>query len=1100
MNTQLPPAQAVIPFPFLPLGATRDVRAQVINNSAWHADLSGEWDFQYHPRVPKERPIWQPNLEKIPVPSHFSLLKPGEWGSPIYTNVVYPIPLVAPAVPVENPTGDHFTTFSLPEAVLADVKAGGELEIILEGAESLAEIWVNDVWVGSSQGSRLRLGFSLTQLVRENILQADFNRLAVRVVQWSAGTYLEDQDQWWLPGIFREIRLEHLPSTGLRDVQVEAKLEPDGTGTLKLLALPMQTEEGKSRLHPVIAKIPALNWEKELSTLLPWPIYSGSAEENSPKLALGLVASIEKVQSWSDEHPHLYDLQISCADHQLRLRIGFRRVEVKDGVVLANGLPLKLRGVNRHEIRAEAGRVFSLEFARSDLELMKAHNVNAIRTSHYPPHPQFIDLCDEMGFWVMDECDLETHGYELVDWQGNPTEDPDWQAAINDRMRRMVARDRNHACIFSWSLGNESHTGINLEAAARIIRQLDSSRLIHYEGDYQANYTDIYARMYPSLENMDAVLKESAGPVASPNHPAAMVTSIQAAQIRRMPYLLVEYVHAMGTGPGGISDYAKRIWEFPRCMGGFVWEWRDHALVDPNRPGQFQYGGDFGENLHDGNFVCDGLVDANSLPSAGIWEWAKQLAPVEVGFIRQVDSTGGVAGIVVRNRHAERNLAGMKLRWRLGLDSKVQEIELGDIPANESWTLDLQNVFADGDDTPNIVEVDGTGVDTSGVAVVIDPFIAGLEPLADLPVVRGEKDRNFGPVGTKVAGGRVIALQALNSMPEILKKQREDKFKKLVVLPQSESAPMPAHLENTNCNTLETGFVVSEDGSKIVNSSFGLELPLDFSVWRAPTDNDNGHNPMEYWEELPNFENLGAGKGRWCASAAERWREAGLDRARMRTVSVQTDPQQTDVLLVQRRIEIPGWSHGLDLDMRFSRVSPLGFGRGIAKEACQLSVEVKPFGTWPLVAPRLGWLWPVPVPEGKVEFCALGPGLSYPDLRGSVWLDNFVAPWWSLQDLTITPQEATNREDLRSLQIDISGRSWGLEVFGAASFGLSAWSDQCLDTSKHHHELPPVKENLWLHVDLAMNGIGSRSCGPDVRPEAQLRNLNRSLEMVIWTS
>lgn len=1057
------PARSVIPSPFLPLGAVKPVRTHVLDNSAWTCDLSGTWDFEFHSRVPDARPQWKQDLEQITVPSHFALVKPGQWGSPIYTNVIYPIAVVPPEVPTDNPTGDHFTTFSLPEQVLADVMQGGELELILEGAESLAEIWVNDVWVGSSQGSRLRLGFSLTELVHNQVLRASDNRLAIRVVQWSAGSYLEDQDQWWLPGLFREVRLEHLPAKGLRDVHVEAILQHDGTGQITVVAFPMPgiAQAVCTNQLQIIAEIPQLEWQGVIDGNSPQ--FTDLTGREPGELAWTLTASLGQVVPWSAETPQLYDLWVKSADHKLHLRVGFRRIEVEAGVVLANGVPLKLRGVNRHEIHARLGRVFDEEFVRNDLMLMKAHNVNAIRTSHYPQHPRFLDLCDELGFWVMDECDLETHGFEIMNWENNPAEDPVWQAAIIDRANRLVARDRNHPSVFSWSLGNESHTGCNLEASAALVRALDSTRIIHYEGDYAGKYTDMHSRMYPSLESMDAVLLNDNGPVASPAHPAGKLEEEAIIHVRTLPYLLVEYVHAMGTGPGGVKEYAKRIWESARCLGGFVWEWRDHGIVDPARPNEFQYGGDFGEILHDGNFVCDGLVDPNSRPSSGLWDWAVEMAPVAISF--------DVTGITITNRHAHRNLAGMHLRWRVGgHTAMVEQMQLDSILPGESWSLPLE-----------------IG-DKPVVAAIIDPEIMGVPAPEGIPVVAGIAAGLLGPVGSQVDGGRVLTVGAVNSFSVVDAFSSDQAFSNQGIVGDS-------------------AFYLAEDGSSLRHTEMPLEFALDFTVWRAPTDNDNGHNPMEYWEEVPTMDNLGAGKGYWCASSADRWRAAGLDRTIMRTIEV--DTKENGATSVWRRLEVPGYSHGLDLKIKFIplAVSQIDIKKFIGnslvasqvRQLCEIQVQVKSFGKWPLVTPRLGWVWQVPAPTRIVEFCGLGPGLSYTDINSAVWLDQFSGPWWGLQESTITPQESSNREGIHSLQIDVEGKIWGITALERASFGISAWSDNCLDKTKHNYELPAVGDTAWLHIDLGMNGIGSRSCGPDVRPEVQLRDLDRKLRLLIWS-
>ncbi len=329
---------------------------------------------------------------------------------------------------------------------------------------------------------------------------------------------------------------------------------------------------------------------------------------------------VERVEAWSAEVPRLYEAVVASAGERVLLQVGFRQVAVEDGLLLVNGHRVQLHGVNRHEFDPDTGRAVSEDVMRRDIELMKAHNVNAVRTSHYPPHPRFLDLCDELGLYVIDECDLETHGFFPLAWRHNPSDDPAWEEAFVDRMRRMVERDKNHASVLMWSLGNESGTGRNLSAMAAWARERDPSRPLHYEHDWSCRDVDVYSRMYASHAEVDAIGRGEEEPLAD----AALD-----ARRRRMPFLLCEYAHAMGNGPGGLADYQALFERHPRCQGGFVWEWIDHGLRDVAR-GFFAYGGDFGEPLHDSNFVADGLLFPDRTPSPGLIELKKVFAPVRI--------------------------------------------------------------------------------------------------------------------------------------------------------------------------------------------------------------------------------------------------------------------------------------------------------------------------------------------------------------------------------------------------------------------------------------------------------------------------------------
>lgn len=687
----------------------------------------------------------------IPVPSHWGLVRT-DVSRPIYTNVNFPFPICPPFAPDQNPTADYWRNFTLPAGGNESAGEGeyftdtnwqqdnGTWVLRVNGIESCAQIWVDGHWVGMTQGSRLVQDFDLSDALGltsglrapqpRNITPAEssVHQILIRVNQYSAGSYIEDQDQWWLPGIFRPLEVFWRPALGITDLRVttdfeplnsEAGVEKTGPGRANALDNPQFAEVSVSgsetpgahreavelaeqagsdnpglgsaqivvetfapqvqiQLFEIDLSLPGqadtLNPQTEISdrqirtatgqTDASNQIAPGAkldlANQTNPsqpgrKQPLSIVslrtsssqgkASFELKQlpvlPWSPGCPKLYRLEVQAlsADgtqvlHQGRLRVGFNRIQIVDGQVQANGRRLVIRGVNRHEVHWVRGRVFDREQARADLLLMKRFNINAIRTSHQPSHPEIYDLCDELGLWVMDECDYETHGFEFhtpngQNWQDNPSDDPRWQAVILDRNRRMVARDFNHPSIFCWSLGNEAGTGQNLAAAAQLIHQLDPSRPVHYEGDRSGEYSDIYSRMYPALEEVDAFFSDS-GPVAHPHHPCGRITPKECQRVRQLPFLMVECLHAMGTGPGGGRELWERVDRNRQHLGGFVWEWRDHALQLEPGSRKLGYGGDFGEALHDGNFVCDGLIDAWSRPSPGLVDFAQVASPLQV--------------------------------------------------------------------------------------------------------------------------------------------------------------------------------------------------------------------------------------------------------------------------------------------------------------------------------------------------------------------------------------------------------------------------------------------------------------------------------------
>ncbi len=375
--------------------------------------------------------------------------------------------------------------------------------------------------------------------------------------------------------------------------------------------------------------------------------------------------------------------------------VGFRTVAIVDGVFTVNGAPVKLRGVNRHEFEPRSGRAVTPEAMLEDVLAMKRHHVNAVRTSHYPPHPHFLDLCDAHGLYVIDENDLETHGFEPLGWHGNPTDDPAWTDVLVDRVTRMVRRDAHHPSIVLWSLGNEAGSGRNLASMAAAIRDLDPSRPLHYEGDWSSAAVDVYSRMYPSFDELEQIVLREEDPLPD---------GALDARRRAMPFVLCEYAHAMGNGPGGLGKHADLVDDHPRMMGAFVWEWKDHGVATqtPDGASFFGYGGDFGEELHDGTFIADGLMLPDRTPSPGLVELAAVYAPLSVRPPRTSTGVGvGVGAEVggaleVRNRYAFRSAAHAVLRWAVVADGDTvldgEADVLGDLAPGEALVLRVEDV------------------------------------------------------------------------------------------------------------------------------------------------------------------------------------------------------------------------------------------------------------------------------------------------------------------------------------------------------------------------------------------------------------------------
>jgi beta-galactosidase len=584
--------------------------------------LDGEWRFRLfpHPDTGVDRAERGDDWDRLAVPGHWQLAEaPHAWpyGVPEYNNVSFPFPVDPPRVPDDNPTGEYRRTFRLP----ADWPEDGRTVLRFEGVDSWFQVALDGEVLATSHGSRLPTEIDLTDRLR-----GGDHLLAVRVTKWSALSYVEDQDQWWLSGIFRSVTLEHRPDAGLDDVRVHADYDhTTGVGTLRVDAATVVGASG-----PVAARVtvPELRIEAEAGEQVRVP-----------------------VEPWSAEQPRLYDVVVATDTETVTLAVGFRRISIEDGVFLVNGRPIKLRGVNRHEFDPLRGRAMTPERMLEDVQLMKRHHINAVRTSHYPPHPHFLDLCDRHGLYVVDENDLETHGFQPGGWVGNPVDDPAWTEVLVDRVTRTVHRDAHHASIVMWSLGNEAGGGRNVAAMADTVRELDPSRPIHYEGDFSSDHVDVYSRMYAHSEEVELIGQGTEPPLERPDVDARR---------RAMPFLQCEYAHAMGNGPGGLADYDAIFDRHPRLLGGFIWEWIDHGLTRADADGNLfsAYGGDFGERFHDGTFIADGLLLPDRTPSPGLRETAAVFAPIRIDA--RPDGS-----LLVRNRYSFRDTSHAELRWTL---------------------------------------------------------------------------------------------------------------------------------------------------------------------------------------------------------------------------------------------------------------------------------------------------------------------------------------------------------------------------------------------------------------------------------------------------
>ena len=564
--------------------------------------LNGTWKFQYFNSIYDiqdsffEKNYDTENFDEIQVPSVWQM---AGYDTHQYTNIRYPFPFDPPYVPQDIPCGAYVHTFDYSR----DEKASRAF-LNFEGVDSCFYVWINGTYVGYSQVSHMTSEFDITDL-----LQDGANTIAVLVMKWCDGSYLEDQDKFRMSGIFRDVYILKRPKQAISDYHI------------------------KTRIEDMLAKV-----EIEMKFYSPLNVKISIEDRNGAVVALGSIAEegkavleIASPELWNTENPYLYKLILETENEVIVDHIALRKIEIKDQVIYLNGQKIKFRGVNRHDSDPVTGFTINTEQITTDLTLMKQHNFNAIRSSHYPNAPFFYEMCDKYGFMVIDEADIEAHGpfmiYRKEDtdynrfkrWNEKIADDPVWEEAIVDRVKLMVERDKNRFCIVMWSMGNESAYGCNFEKALEWTKNFDPDRITQYESARYRNYDetydysnlDVYSRMYPALSEIQEYLDKDGS----------------------KPFLLVEYCHSMGNGPGDFEDYFQMIQDNDKMCGGFVWEWCDHAIAHgtaENGKTIYAYGGDHGEEIHDGNFCMDGLVYPDRTVHTGLLEYKNVYRPARV--------------------------------------------------------------------------------------------------------------------------------------------------------------------------------------------------------------------------------------------------------------------------------------------------------------------------------------------------------------------------------------------------------------------------------------------------------------------------------------
>jgi beta-galactosidase/beta-glucuronidase len=1084
------------------------------DRSPYRRTLNGRWRFQLLP-VPAATPEGfaapaydDREWDAVAVPANWQMQG---YDIPYYTDNQLPFPPDdLPHVPAgDNPTGLYRHRFDIPESW-----AGRRIFLTFHGVDSAFHLWINGAPAGFSKDSRLPAEFEVTGLI-----QPGENLLAARVYRWSDGTYLENQDMWRLSGIYRDVELWSAPPLHIGDVTVRTDF-PDSFSSARLHVELLVCNHHVGAVSSRRIQVQLFDERGVLAA----PVGNVDATLDAGSQAtLTWAGTVDAPRLWSDETPDLYTLVLavdagSGAPEYVRQRVGFRQVNIVDGRLCINGAPTLVKGVNRHEHDPAQGHTVDEASMCRDIELMKRFNLNAVRTSHYPNHPRWYDLCDEYGIYVLDEANVECDG-ALEQLAG----DPAWEAAFLCRVQRMVARDKNHACIIAWSLGNESGLGANHYAAAAWLRRHDPTRPIHYHPAGDDPITDIIAPMYPSVDQLAAVAERP----------------------DTRPVIMCEYAHSMGNGTGNLAEYWAAVDTHARLQGGFVWDWVDQGFrrVTPEGKIWWAYGGDFGDEPNDGNFCLNGLVAPDRTPHPALWEYKKLLEPVRVEAVNLAQGQ-----LRVHNRYHRCSLAHLELDWRLEVDGLPCQAgtlpPLATLPGKHD---EIRIPFA-ADRLPDGREFWLTLRFCHAAATPWAP--AGHE-------VAWAQFRVAGPspepcTAVQVAGGVVAAGDDSGSLVQLAAGNITATFDR------------------------HTGQLTSY---RLGERDLLVRGPV-LHFWRAPTDNDEGLWGLDKmairWRDA-GLDRLVRETRRvdvaHCAGdvqvhVAERWApdrtgaplrsgrwdfmlyllrltlsqfvplerlhtlatelavtigapdEAGKFAQVRALVDAADAAGRTPALLAALHRELQRQAHP---HARVSFTRRMGEFLAISPEElhdaytldyaghfdAELSYTLAPDGALHLAGivtpvgplpdlPRIGLELAVPAAFDRFTWFGRGPHESYPDRKAGAAIGRFTGSVDAQFVPYGRPQENGNKTEVR----------WGM-LADAGGFGLAVAGDEHLNMSVHRytaadlaaaghlHDLHPRPAITW-NVDICMSGLGNESCGPGVLPAYRIPPVPVSFRITLW--
>jgi len=967
--------------------------------------MNGTWEFQYFNSI---YDLQEKFYEQGYDCSRFTQVEvPGVWqnygyDSHQYTNVRYPIPLDPPYVPQENPCGAYVRKFyyEIPEEA-------PRAYLNFEGVDSCFYVWVNGKYVGYSQVSHATSEFDVTE-----VLKNGENTLAVLVLKWCDGTYLEDQDKFRMSGIFRDVYFVNRPENVVYDYFTTTEIQEE-----QAVITVQASYQGKA----VPTKLTLYDAEHK-------EIASQVFQENIGTVYTHKAAILVKEPNlWNPEQPYLYTLVLETEGEVITDRIGLREICVKDAVLYVNGTAIKFKGVNRHDSDPVTGFVIGLEQMKKDLQMMKESNFNAVRSSHYPNVPYFYQLCDEYGFFVIAEADNESHGtqsqylkdsnWENVSrkWNERISDNPEFIPATLDRTQLCVHREKNRPCIIIWSMGNECGYGCTFEEALKWTKGFDSTRLTCYESSfyrsdrrkYDYSNIDIFSRMYPSLEEIQEYMDKKPD----------------------KPLLLIEYCHAMGNGPGDLEDYFQIIYEYDVLCGGFVWEWCDHAIYQgqaANGKEKYLYGGDFGEEVHDGNFCMDGLVYPDRTPHTGLLEYQNVYRPARVVSFCQ--KTG-----------------------ELCLENYMNYVDLKDY---------IYLVYE--------VNCDGKLLEKKQF-ILQESVLPHKKGTILLDITVPDSGKCYLKVSYHLKHGTSVMAQGSRmGFDEILLKNQDGRNQQATALletqEQKEAEVQVSETDRFLSVRSDTFFYVYNKLSGLfeqlsVDGEELLETPMELNIWRAPTDNDR--------------------------KIKQEWIDAGYDRSKARAYDTHWE-MNGEGIRIYSTVSVAAVAIQKVLDIE-------AVWKIYRTGEISVKMHVKKDREFPQL-PRFGIRLFLRGEYENLKFYGLGPHESYRDKCRSCSHGLYDTTVEEQHEDYICPQENGSHTDCDYLMLEKENQTVTAVSSRPFSFNVSYYSQEELTRKAHNFELEKSGSTI-VCLDYAQNGIGSNSCGPELRKEYQFTEETFTFDM-----